>query len=140
MTATKRPLCPQCRDTAGWLEDEDGNITGRCPCRYTDPSPEQARDEGMAATVEANPDAMRAALRIIRETALSQPVFNSNATRPRMKLAQIPGQVIGAAYRQALKDRVIRRIGYVPSTDPGTHAHPVAEYESLIYRAHGGVA
>lgn len=136
---TARPLCPECRDTAGWIENEDGVIVGRCPCRL-EPSPEAARDEALAAAEAAHRDAMRAALRIIRETALSQPVFNSNATRPRMKLAQIPGQVIGAAYRQALKDRVIRRIGYVPSTDPGTHAHPVAEYESLIYRAHGGVA
>lgn len=137
---TARPLCPECRDTAGWIEDpETGAIVGRCPCRFG-LSPEDARDEALAAAEAANRDAMRAALRIIRETALSQPVFNSNATRPRMKLAQIPGQVIGAAYRQALKDRVIRRIGYVPSTDPGTHAHPVAEYESLIYRAHGGVA
>lgn len=134
MTATKRPLCPQCRDTAGWLEDEDGNITGRCPCRYTDPSPEQARDEGMAATVEANPDAMRAALRIIRETAIAMPVFSANDVRVRMKLAQVPGEVVGAAFRQAAKDRVIRKDSYVRSSDPVTHSHPIRRWESLIFR------
>jgi hypothetical protein len=51
-----------------------------------------------------------------------------------MRIAQIPGEVIGAAFQQAAKDRVIRRIGYVTSTDAGTHAHPVVEWESVIFR------
>lgn len=32
----KRPLCDVCRDTAGWIEDEDGRPVERCPCRLGD--------------------------------------------------------------------------------------------------------
>lgn len=132
--SARTPLCGKC-DNGRITDPETTEIIGRCPCRFVGASGDEQRDEALTATAEANRDAMRAALAIIRETALSAPVFNSNDTRPRMKLAQVPGQVVGAAFRQAIKDRAIRRIGYVPSTDVGTHAHPVAEYESLIYRA-----
>jgi hypothetical protein len=140
MTAARRPLCGHCVD--GFEVDPETLLPARrCPCRY-DPTltGDIARDEGIAATVDAHRDAMRAALAIIRETALSQPTFSSNDTRHRMRLAQIPGEVIGAAFRQAAKDRVIRKVGYVTSADPGTHSHPVAEWESRVYRVHGGAA
>lgn len=132
--ADKKPLCPQCRDTAGWLEDQNGNITGRCPCRYREITPDEARENGVAATVHANPQAMKAALAIIRETALTTESFSANDVRARMKIAQVPGEVVGAAFRQAAKDRVIRADSYLPSSDPGTHAHPVRSWRSLIYR------
>lgn len=136
MTAlAKKPLCDKCRDTAGWLYDETGDeaIVTSCPCRSPYATPEAARDEGIAGAVDANRDAMRAALAIIREAALTQPTLSANDTRARMKIAQVPGPVVGAAFQQAAKDRAIRRIGYVSSTDMATHMHPVVEWQSLIY-------
>lgn len=131
---TARPLCANCRDTAGWLEDESGQIIGRCPCRFREITPTAARDAGITDTVEANPQAMKAALAIIRETALTQEAFSANDTRLRMRLAQVPSETVGAAFRQAAKDRVIRADSYVPSTDVATHGHPVRTWRSLIYR------
>lgn len=137
---TAQPLCANCRDTAGWLEDESGQIIGRCPCRHRVITPAEARDHGVAATTEANPQAMRAALHIIRDAALAHPSLSSNTVRHEMRIAQVPGPVVGAAFHQAARDKVLRRIGYVASTDPATHAHPVVEWESLIYRKLGRAA
>ena len=99
--ADKKPLCSQCRDTAGWLEDADGNITGHCPCRYREVTPEEAREAGVAATTEANPQAMRAALAIIRDAALERETFSSNDVRGELNIVQVPGPVVGAAFGQA---------------------------------------
>lgn len=132
-----RRLCGNC--DAGWLYDESGDeaVVTPCPCRLSG-TPDAERDAALTGTAEANPAAMRAALRIIRDAALSMPQFSSNDTRHAMTVARVPGPTIGAAFRQAAKDRVIRGIGYVTSTDAGTHAHPVREYESLIFRAARG--
>ena len=127
------PLCGQCDH--GWLTDTDGNITGRCPCRHRTITPQQARDHGTAATVEAHPDAMRATLAIIRDAAKQHSTISANTIRTELRIAQIPGPVVGAAFRQAVKDRVLVSTGYEPSTDVATHAHPVRSYESLIWRA-----
>lgn len=129
----KKPLCGSCVD--GWIEDPETLLpVRRCPCRYRDITPDEARENGVAATVQANPQAMKAALAIIRETAQVQERFSANDVRARMKIAQVPGEVVGAAFRQAAKDRVIRADSYLPSSDPGTHAHPVRSWQSLIYR------
>ena len=130
----KRALCGRCED--GWVVDpETFQPVSRCPCRWdTTLTPEQARDRGVTSTVAANPDAMREALAIIRRHALTRDLFSSNQTRADMTTAGIPKNVIGAAFRQAAKDRVIVRDGYEPSLDPGTHAHPVVVWASLIYR------
>ena len=134
-TTTKRPLCDKCRHaTPGFREDADGNIIGRCPCRF-DVSPELAKSAGMDAATEANPDAMRAALAIIRDAAKANPMLSANTVRSRMVIAQVPGPVIGAAWRQACVDRIVRPAGTEPSTQPETHSHHVRIYESLIYRA-----
>lgn len=133
MTRPKLPLCGDCDN--GWITDEDGALVERCPCRYdTTVSPQAAKQEGQAATVEANPQAMRAALAIILDTAKTMPVLSANDVRHRMTIAQVPGTVVGPAFAQACKDKVLRPTGYVPSTDPGTKAHPVREYTSLVYR------
>jgi hypothetical protein len=127
------PLCGECLD--GWRVDPDTLLpVDRCPCRHRNATPAQARDAGMGATVEANPAAMKAALRIVRDAALARPELSSNDTRTEMRLAQVPGPVVGAAFRQAVKDRVLIPVGYVTSTDVGTHSHPVRSYESRIYR------
>lgn len=137
----KRPLCVQCRDTAGWLYDETGLevIVTPCPCR-SGRTPEAERDAALTGVAQDHADAMRAALLIIRDTAKAQPILSANDTRARMKLAQIPGSVVGAAFTQAVKDQAIRRTGDIASTDLGTHYKPVAEYESLLYGRFGATA
>lgn len=134
----KKPLCGDCED--GWLTDEDGRIIERCPCRYEQITPAAARDDGIAGAVEANPQAMKAALAIIIDAAKTSPVLSGNDVRAAMKIAQVPGPVVGAAFRQAVKDHVLRPIGYVPSLDAATHAHPIREYESRIYGRLGRTA
>jgi hypothetical protein len=133
-------LCAECQ-VDPWRYDAEGRVIGKCPQCFPTTlygTPDAERDAALTGTAEANPAAMRAALRIIRDAALSMPQFSSNDTRHAMTVARVPGPTIGAAFRQAAKDRVIRRIGYVTSTDPGTHAHPVVEWESLIVRGAEG--
>lgn len=132
---TKTPLCSACILDGGWRYLEDGSFE-RCDHGALRAAVDaaEARDSGMAATVEANPGAFRAAVAIIRETALTCERFSANDVRGRMKLAQVPGEVVGAAFRQCAKDRLIRADSYVTSTDPGTHLHPVRSWMSLIYR------
>lgn len=135
---TKRPICGQTFDDGvcvnRWIEDGDGNLIRRCECSYRELTPDEARAAGVAATSGANPDAMRAALAIIRETALASETFSANDCRVRMEIAQVPGQVIGAAFGQAIRDRLIRRDGYEPSTQASTHSHEIKRYRSLIWR------
>ena len=130
---TKTPLCGQCVD--GFRVDPETLLpVERCECRMQPVDGERAKADGQAATVAANDAAFRAALKVILDAAKSLPVLSSNDVRHQMRLAQVPGPVVGAAFGQACKDKVIRPTGYVPSTDPGTKHHPVREYESLIYR------
>lgn len=133
MTARK-PLCPRCADTGGWIEDVDGNVTGRCPCRTAAATPERERDAALDATADANPNAHRAALRIITDAAARMEFLTANDVRAEMSMAQIPGPVVGAAFGQAARDGLIRRDGYQPSTQTTTHRHPVARWISLIYK------
>lgn len=133
----KRPLCGECVD--GFVVDPESLLpVRRCECRYREITPREAREQGMAATSEANPDALKAALAIIREAALAAEFFSSNDVRHRMTLAQVPGPTVGAAFGQAVRNGWIRRDGYVPSTDPGTHGHEVKRWASLICRPAAG--
>ena len=128
------PLCGKCSD--GWLLNPDTLLPAdRCPCRHRTITPQQARDHGTTTTVEANPQAMRAALAIIRDAATRLPELSANDVRTEMRIAQVPGPVVGAAFAQAVKDKALTPTGYVPSTDAATHGHPVRSYESRIYRA-----
>lgn len=63
----------------------------------------------------------------IREVAARGVPFSSNDVRP--LLPAVRSALIGARFLAARKRGEIRRIGYVPSTDPGTHSHPVALWE-----------
>ena len=91
MNAT--PLCGECDN--GWITDDDGNLIERCPCRYESRSGQQARDDGITATTDANRSAMTAALRIIRDTAMAKPVFSSNDTRRDEFSRRCAGNAIG---------------------------------------------
>ena len=62
--------------------------------------------------------------------------------KPRMSLAEadqlqdyltsLPGvrtAAIGARFAHARRRGVIEAVGYITSTDPGTHAHPVRQWQ-----------
>lgn len=137
MTArpAKVQLCAECRRLGDvWRYDDDGNCLGKHDCARPAGSPEAGRDAALAATGEANPNAKRAALAIIRDAALAHDRFSSNSVRGAMVISQIPGPVVGSAFRQAARNGWIRGDGYETSTDPGTHAHPVRVWASLIWR------
>ena len=146
MTARKPAkvtLCRECVVEGPWRFDDAGNAIGKCPqCFPPAPTatPEAERDAALAQTAEANPDALRDALRIIRDTAHAMPIFSANDCRYEMNLADIPGPVRGAAFRQAIADRWIRAAGYVASSQQETHGHPVKSYESLIFGHQAGRA
>lgn len=139
-TTTKRPICGESFDDGvcvnRWIEDGDGNLIRRCECSYRELTPDEARAAGIAATSGANPDAMRAALAIIREQALTCETFTANDVRLRMEIAQVPGPVVGAAFGQAVRDGLIRRDGWVsvPSSKENTHGHELKQWRSLKYQ------
>ena len=128
----KKPLCPQCKDgTPGFIEDDYGNILRRCPCRY-----EEAGDgmrKALAATADANPEAINAAVLIITDAARRMETFSANTIRVELDAAQIPGPVVGAAFGKAAKQGIIRRDGYVPSTLGNTHGHEVKQWRSMLF-------
>jgi hypothetical protein len=124
-----RPWCsPDCQRRAGWIEDADGNITGRCPCRTA----ADTKTTALAATADANPNALEAAVRVIRDAARVRPVFSANDCRPAMEYAQVPGPVVGAAFARAVKLGYIEFESFLPSTDPGTHGHHIRLYRSKL--------
>jgi hypothetical protein len=121
--------CAQCRHTGGWLEDEaTGKPVGRCPCMHRTVT-------GPAVAADAHPQALDAAVRIIRDAARARTTFSSNDIRHQLDAAQVHGPVVGAAFSKCARDGMIRHAGdYVPSTDPGTHGHPVKVWVSRLYR------
>jgi len=135
MTA-KKPLCPQCKDNAGFIcDDETGLPIRRCSCREEPSSPKRERDAALAAVEAANPGQSKAAYEIVKDAARSMPLFSADETRAQMVLAGIDNRkVIGAAFRRCASEHLIRKAGKRPSGDRGTHSHEINEWESLIYR------
>lgn len=93
---------------------------------------DRLRDEGIARTVLAHPEAFDTALGIIVVAARRLPSLDANTVRAAMDEAQIPGPVRGGAFRKAVIDGVLSPAGYVKSTQPTTHSHPVRTYLSAI--------
>lgn len=133
--ATKVKLCAVCLVDGPWRFDEDGNCLGKHDCATPVASPERERDEAIAATGDAHPSALRAAVRIIADAAAMYETFSANTIRIELEIAAIPGPVVGAAFGQACRDGLIRRDGYVPSTKGNTHGHEIKQWRSLIWRA-----
>jgi hypothetical protein len=134
--AAKVQLCAECKIHGVWRFNEaTGECIGKHDCATPASSPEAERDAALTATSEANPNAKRAALLIITDTARRLETFSANTVRVEMEIAQVPGPVVGAAFGQAARDGLIRRDGYVPSTQAATHSHPVSQWRSLIFRS-----
>ena len=105
---------------------------GRCPsCGFHIKSQgcacagQRLKFKGQATVVNARPADRAKVDAAIHQLAASGKPFSSNDARP---LHGVAGPVVGAAFTAAAKAGVIRRIGYITSTEPGTHAHPVAEW------------
>ena len=82
------------------------------------------RDHALGATTAAHLDDAAKVDAVLADFIRRGREFSSNDTRAR--LAGVKGSVIGARFNAAARSRQIRRVGYTPSTDPGTHGHPVA--------------
>lgn len=88
------------------------------------------RDKGIARVECAADDQDRAVIdQAIRVVADRGRPFSANDVRPLLPPGIRPA-LIGARFLAASKRRQIRKLGWVPSTDPGTHAHPVALWEA----------
>lgn len=83
---------------------------------------------GMAIATAARPDDRAKVDAAIRQLAATGKPFSSNDARP---LHNVTGPVVGAAFQAAAKSGLIVRVGYEASTQPGTHAHPVATWKGV---------
>ena len=87
------------------------------------------RDEAMAATTDANPDDAALVDRVLSERIRLGGEFSLNDLRP--ALAGVKKKsVIGARVNAFARSKQIVRTGYVPSTDPATHGHPIASWRA----------
>ncbi|XKK40330.1 hypothetical protein HFP72_06565 [Nocardiopsis sp. ARC36] len=89
---------------------------------------ERLRDAGMAAAVEAAGDDVVAIDLLIARAAATGQAFSANDLR-----AYIPAgtntAAIGGRFAHARHRGVIHAVGWVASTDPGTHAHPIRQWQ-----------
>lgn len=131
----KPGTCPECVLDDGW-DYADPDNPQRCDHGKLAAAVGAAeeRDRALAATADAHPNALRAAVRIITDTAARFETFSANTCRIEMEIAQIPGPVIGTAFGRCVRDGIIRRDGYTASSKSNTHGHPVAVWRSRIYR------
>lgn len=77
---------------------------------------------GQARVAAARTDDAAKVDAAIRHLAATGREFSSNEARG---LHGVSGPVVGARFTAARKAGLIRATGFVTSTDPGTHAHPV---------------
>lgn len=83
------------------------------------------RDDAVALVESSADDQDRKVIdQAIRAVAQSGKPFSANDIRP--VLPRVRAALIGARFLAASKRGEIRKVGFVQSTDPGTHAHPVA--------------
>lgn len=111
---------------AGWLATRED----RCPHGFhvlqgCTTCGLKAKIRGQSIATTAHPADRAKVEAAIRQLAATGQPFSANQCRP---LHGVTGPVVGAAFTAAAKAGLIRRVGYVTSTEPGTHAHPVAEW------------
>lgn len=84
------------------------------------------RDEGIALAEQASDDWERAVIdQAIREVAARGRAFSANDVRPLLPPGVRPA-LVGARFMAASRRKDIRKVSWVASDDPGTHAHPIA--------------
>lgn len=87
-----------------------------------------AQDGIQRATEASDPDAITAVDALIARYAATGRPFSSNDLRDQLPEGIRPG-AIGGRYSYAAKRGLIRPVGYVASTDPKTHSHPVRVWQ-----------
>lgn len=87
------------------------------------------RDAGIAAATDAtDPADVDAIDLLIARAAATGVPFSANDIRAHLPTDVRPA-AIGGRFAHARRRGVIRPIGYVTSTDPGTHAHPIRQWQ-----------
>lgn len=91
---------------------------------------QRLRDEGMAAVTDASDEI---AIKTIDQAIAA---FNAagepwSANDMRDLLPDVRQPLIGARIRAAAMRKEMRKVGYVPSTLPSTHAHPIALWKGV---------
>ncbi|MEU0493529.1 hypothetical protein ABZ249_30245 [Nocardiopsis sp. NPDC006139] len=88
-------------------------------------------EQGIARATEASaPDAVAEVDRLIAAHAATGEPFSANTIRPSLPEGIRPA-AIGGRFRYAASRGLIRPVGYVASTDPGTHGHPVRVWQGV---------
>ena len=89
------------------------------------------RDAGIAVATDAtDPADVDAIDLLIARAAATGEAFSANDLRPHLPHG-VRSAVIGGRFAHARRRGVIRPIGYVTSTDPGTHAHPIRQRQGV---------
>ena len=87
--------------------------------------------EGIArATAASDPDAIQQLDNLIATYAATGKPFSANDLRKHIPEGVRPNAV-GGRFSYARRRGLIRAIGWVASTDPGTHAHPVRVWQGV---------
>lgn len=124
--------CPECALTGSWHFTDDLEPRAyRCPVYVQAQLVEQAHE----LTATAHVEALEAAKRIIRDTAERLPIFSANEIRQELEAAQIPGPVVGSAFRALAqcKDPVIARTDDRVQSNEDTTRHEIYRWKSLVY-------
>jgi hypothetical protein len=90
-----------------------------------------ARDRGIQQVTDTSDNHdINVVDQAIRAVASRGSVFTANDVRPLLPALR-SNNLIGARFQALKKAGVIRRVKgqYVPSTEPGTHGHPIAVWE-----------
>lgn len=86
-------------------------------------------NEGIQRATEAShPDAITAVDALIARYAKAGEPFSANSIRGQLPEGIRPN-AIGGRFREASRRGLIRPVGYVASTDPRTHGHPVRVWQ-----------
>lgn len=94
---------------------------------WTQPSAAGSRETALAAVEAAGDDWDRAVIdQAIHFTLAAKGHGSANDVRP--NLPHVRKSLIGARFLAAVKRGDLVRVGYVTSTDPATHARPIALY------------
>lgn len=92
------------------------------------PEAVQQRDQVLAEVEAAHRAAIDEGLKVLARWAAKGRPFSANQCRAELRAVGVKSASTGALFNAAIAGKVIRSIGWVTSTDPGTHAKPVNRY------------
>lgn len=92
---------------------------------------EALANEGMVRATSAScPDAIEVLDQIIARFAATGEPFSANEVRKHIPEG-VRKAAVGGRFRHAARRGLIRPVGYVASTDPRTHGHPVRVWQGV---------